>query len=391
MRMRFRWILVLLGLLILPAATLAQQDVPPTLFTGILSHQPYDDSGVYSGFDFLYWKTNRPLRSQTIAVRGLFDLDGSISGRPQFIGSGEEALNVSDLFGPGNFQPGWDFRFGYRWAGGIAVEFGWRHLVQARYTAVATILAPSFNNGNAFENTFLFAPVTNFTTDWAGNTQNIPQGSSAAIFGIWNGASYMSIEYTQRFDTYEINARLPIWQTDDMRIYGLFGPRITWIWDRFRWRTVDVDVLGNSGGDTTAIYSNTISNRLYGIHAGFGNDCFLGSTPLGGFSFVCDLEGGLYLNLVKANADWDRGDGAVSASRHRKMSTLSPGCEARLGFRWYPWEAISVEVGYEIQAYFNTISSHHPVDFNMGSIDPAYNNQFIRYFHGVRIGIGFVF
>ena len=390
MRMRFRWTFVIAGLLLLPAVAPAQ-NVPPAIFTGPLSHMPYDDSGVYAGIEFLYWKTNRPLRSQTIAVRGFFDLDGSVSGRQQFVGSGEEALNVSDLYGPGNYQPGWDFRFGYRWSNGIAVEFGWKHLVQARYTTTASILAPSFNNGNFFENTFLFAPVTNFPVDWAGSSQNIPQGSSAAIFGIWNAASYMSIEYTQRFDTYEINARVPIWETADHRVYGLFGPRIAWIWDRFAWRTVDIDVVGNSGGDTTAVYSNTISNRMYGIHAGFGNDWFLGQTPIGGFSFVCDIEGGLYLNLVKANTDWNRGDAAVTAGRHRRFNTLVPACEARLGFKWYPWEAISLDFGYDIQAYFNTISSHRPVDFNMGTIDPAYNTQVLRYFHGIRAGIGFVF
>jgi hypothetical protein len=392
MRMRYRWTLLLAGLLLLPTAAPAQTDVPPTLFTGILSHQPYDGAGVYTGWTFLFWKTNRPLRSQTIAVRGFIDLDGAITnGVGNFVGNGQPALDVSDLYGPGVWQPGWDFRFGYRWENGIAVEFGWRHLVQARYTAIATILPPDFNTGARFENTFLTAFVNNFTPDWAGSVLNVPQGTSATTFGIWNAASYMSIQYEQRFDTYEINARLPVWQTYDYRIYGLFGPRIAWAFDRFSWRTVDTNVTGEASGETTANYTNTISNRMYGFHAGFGNDWYCGSTPIGAFSFVCDVEGGLYLDLVKAKAAWERGDRAVSVSRARRFANVSPAFEARLGFRWYPWEAISMELGYEFQAYFNTISSHHPVDFNMGSVDPAYNNQFMRHFHGLRVGIGFVF
>lgn len=392
MRNRFRWIFLLVGLLALPAPALAQYDVPPVVFTGPLSHPRYEDGGFYVGIDFLYWRTNRPLWSQNVAVRGILDLDGSISGvRNQFIGSGEPALDVGDVHGPGNFQPGWNLTVGWRFQNGIVVELGWRHLVQARYTAFASILAPSFNNGNAFENTFLFAPVTNVPLEFAGNPQNIPQGSTAATFGIWNGASYMSVEYTQRFDTYEINARVPIWEAYDWRSYGLFGPRVAWIWDRFRWRTVDVDVTGASGPGTTGIYSNTVSNRMYGVHAGFGNDWFLGSTPIGGFSFVCDLEAGLYLNLVKANSDWDLADGSFGVHRHRKLNSIVPSAEARLGFKWYPWEAISIDFGWDIMLFFNTIASQRPIDFNMGTNDPEYNHQFLRYWHGFRAGISFVF
>ncbi|MBI2803753.1 MAG: hypothetical protein HYX68_02055 [Planctomycetes bacterium] len=392
MRMRIRWILLFLGLMLIPGGASAQTDVAPVIFTGPLSHIPYDGPGVYVAFQMLYMKTNRPLGAQQIATRGWYDLDGSVTGTVGgYVGSKEEALTTNMVRGPGNYQPGWDFRLGYKFQNNITVEIGWRHLVQAEYSAVASLIPPTFNSGIQFENTFLSAPVSNFTNDWAGAPQNIPGISGASTYGIFNAASIMKIDFTQRYDIYEINARLPIWQTANHRSYGLLGPRITWIWDRFRWKSVDTDAAGDSGPFNQATYSNTISNRMYGIHAGFGNDWFLGSTPIGGFAFNLDVEGGLYLNLVKARAAWERGDRGVGASRGRRFSSLVPGAELRAGFKWYPWEAISIEVAYDIQTYFNTIASHEPVDFNMGSVDPQYDAQFFRWFYGLRIGIGFVF
>lgn len=393
MRKRSYYGLMLLAATILtPSTVYAQTDVPPVLFTGPLSHPRYSDGGFYTGLTFLYMKGNRPLRSQRVASRGIKDLDGSISGGVgNFLGSNEEALNVNDVIGPGVYQPGYDVFMGWRFENGVAVELQWRHLTQAKYAVQASVIPPNFNVGGNFENTFLFSPVTNFTNDFAGNSTNIPFGSSAATFGIWNAASLMQIEYIQRYDIYGLNARVPIWDGYSFRSYGLFGPRIVWIYDRFKWRTVDQDEQGDAGPPTTAIYSNTISNRLYGVHAGFGNDWFLGSTPIGGFAFTMDIEGGLYLDLIKTRAAYDRGDAFVGVHRARRMNTIVPSAEIKAGLWWYPWEGISLQLGYDVQTYFNTISSHRPIDFNMGTVDPEFNNQFFRWFHGIKVGISFVF
>jgi hypothetical protein len=394
MRTRICRILLTLGLLLAPSAAYAQIEVPPVIFTGPLSHPRYADGGFYTGFQFLSMKTNRPLKDQNLAIRGIRDFDGTASGTGipnTFIGSGEPALNMNDVRGPGIWQPGWDIFFGWRFENGIAVEFNWRHLVQASYNAQVGLIPWNFNVGSTFENTFLFSPVTNFTNDWAGNPNNIPIGSSAATFGIWNAASTMQLEYVQRYDTYSINARLPIWDGSEFRTYGLFGPRIVWIYDRTTWRTVDQDEDGNADGSTVGVYSNTISNRMYGVHGGFGNDWFLGSTPIGGFACSWEVEGGLYFNPVKTRAAWERGDRAIGLTRSRRFNNLVPSAEAKVGLWWYPWEAISVQIGYDIQTYFNTITSYRPVDFNMGTIDPQYDSHFFRWFHGFRVGIGFVF
>jgi hypothetical protein len=391
LRMRFRWLVLLAGLLFVSPRLHAQTNTPPVIFTGPLSHPGYENGGFYTGFQFLAWSTNQPISYQQIAVRGFKAFDSSFGSRPgDFIGSGEEALNTNQVQGPSTFQPGWDLWIGYRFQGGVAVELNWKHLVQGTFHASAALTAPSGNNGTFLENTFLFAPVVNFGPAWAGANQNFAQGDVGATFGIWNAASQMSIEYTQRFDVYQINSRIPLWETADYRNYGLFGPRIAWVWDRFRWTTLSADQFGIVGPDTTAIYDNTVSNRMYGIHAGFGHDWWCGSTPIGGFSFSCDLEGALYFDFVKTSASYTRGDGAFSSGRNRRIYTLVPGVDGKIGFWYYPWEGIQIQLGYDIMTFFNTIASRTPIDFNLGAVDPQYDHQFLRYFYGINIGINFI-
>lgn len=391
MRLRFRWLLLILGLLFVPSSAFAQ-DIPLTRFVGPFSNSRPDAGGVYVGFNFIYMNTNRPLKNQRIAERGFRDFDNAFgAGQNAFIGSGDEALNTEQLRGPGEWQPGWDLYLGYRFSSGIAVEIGWRHLRQAKYHAAAALLPPDFNTGSQFESTFLFSPVSNFSTDWAGNPQNIPVGTAGTTFGIWNAASLMQIDFVQRYDIYTVNARLPIWRTENYRSYGLFGPRIVWIWERFSWRTVDQDLNGLAGPDTTANYTHYVSNRMYGIHAGFGHEWFLGSTPIGGFAFDLDIEGGLYLNLVKAKAQYAREDGAIASGRSRRQSSLVPSAEIRAGLKWYVWEGITFDLGYDIQTYFNTIASQRPIDFNLSNVNPEYNHIFFRWYHGMRFGVTFSF
>ncbi len=376
-----------------PAVARAQNsDVPPVIFTGPLSHPRYDVGGPYAGLEGVLYSTNRPLASQTVAIRGFRDLDGSVTGVPgTYVGSKQEALNTEQLQGPGVQQPGWNLFLGYRFESGVVVELDWLHLVQGIYHASASLISPTFNTGPNFENTFLFSQVNNFNTYWAGPLQKFTQGDPGATFGIWNGASYEQIQFIQRFDIYQINVRIPIWETEDNRTYGIFGPRIAWLWDEFLWTTVASDQFGNSGPLDTAIYHNYVSNRMYGVHAGWGGDWWLGNTPIGGFAFTFEAEAALYADMVKMNAGYELGDGSVSSTRDGRKTTLSPGLEARLGLWYYPWEAISINVGYDVITFFNTMSSQKPIDFNLGQVDPQYNYQFFRYFQGLRFGITFVF
>ena len=393
LRKRFRWLLLIAGLFFVPAALRAQDgSVPPVSFVGPLSHMPYTDGGLYTGFGFLAMSTNQPLSSQVVARRGFIPFDSSITGatQGQFFGSQQIALNTNQVAGPSSFQPGWDLFVGWRFQGGVAVEFNWKHLVQNQFSATAALNPGAALAGPQLENTFITAPVYNFGTAWAGAPQVIPQGDIGSTFGIWDAASFMQELYIQRFDIYQINVRVPIWETADSRTYGLFGPRIAWIVDDFRWTTISQDQFGNDAGG--ALYSNSISNRMYGAHFGFGQDWYLGSTPIGAFSFMCDLEAALYFDDVKTGASYTLIDALpqVGSSRNRRFYSIVPGVDGHLALSWYPWEGISLRIGYDVNTFFNTIASDQPIDFNLGRVTPQYEHQFLRYFYGFSCGISFV-
>ena len=396
MRKRLGWLILTLACLAAPSAATAQDIqgyfVPPVDFVGPLSHPRYEEGGLFVGLEFIYLRQNRPLYDQRVANRGFFDLDGTLTGRPgSFVGSGDEALNVEQLRGPGTFQPGSRLFFGWRFLHGVSVSLDWWHLADARYSASASLFPGNFNLGPQLQDTFITAPVFNFPVDFAG-TRNLPDnlGTFGTTFGVWNAASQMQIDFIQRFDLFQVNARIPVWETQDYRSYGLFGPRIVALWERFRWRTVDMDAIGQSNDATTAIYSNVTSNRLYGFHAGGGQDWYLGSTPIGAFSCELDLEGGLYIDFAKGRARYELGDQSVGSRRSRNMTSLVPAVEGRLGLKWYPWEAIQLGVGYNGMAYFNTWGSRRPIDFNYGTTNPKWESVH-RWIHGLDLGITFVF
>jgi hypothetical protein len=370
------------------------------IFAGPLSHPRYEDGGFYIAMEALIKYQNRPLRDQTVAIRGFVDFDGSVTGQPPpvFVGSGEEALNTNSLRGSSTWQPGWNFTAGWRFESGVSLQVSWVHLNEARYAVSAGPIPPSFAVGALLENTFLFSPVTNFSPFFAGPRDaprsNPPDpvndASDTAIYGIWNGADNMSIEFLQRYEQVDITARIPMWQSECYRNYGLLGPRAIIMWERFKWRTVDLDFQGQGESANNATYSNVVSNRLYGLVIGCGQEWFLGESPIGGFSFSFDVLGGVYGDWAKSRVKWERDDHVTSASRNRNYFRPGFTAEAKANLWWYPWEAIQVRVGYDAMALFNTLASPYPIDFNMSSINPEFQSV-QRYLHGLNIGIGFVF
>jgi hypothetical protein len=403
MRTRIGWIVLAVAFCLAPGSVRAQNgyyEVPPTLFTGPLSHPRYEDGGFFIAFDAVVWHLDRRIRDQVVAVRGFVDFDGSATDLvpPVFIGSGAEALNVNDLRGPGTWQPGFDFTVGWRFESGLSVYVSWIHLADARYAVSAGPIPPDFGGGSLLENTFLFSPVTNFSPLFAG-PRDIPpsippdpvnDASPGALYGIWNGADNMSIELLQRFDMVTISGRVPIWQSEFGRAYGLIGPRVITMFERFKWRTVDLDEDGVGTSANNAVYFNTVSQRFYGAHLGCGQEWYLGTNPLGAFSISLDAEASLYGDWVKGRAKYQREDQVTSASRARNFFRAVPGLEAKVGLWWYPWEAVQIRMGYNVFALFNTMASERPIDFNMGIISPEYN-QTHRLLHGFDVGIGFVF
>jgi hypothetical protein len=201
----------------------------------------------------------------------------------------------------------------------------------------------------------------------------------------------MTIQFIQRFELFQLNARIPVWETETYRAYGTFGPRAIIMWEEFTWRTVQNDVVGQSAADTSAYYTNITSNRLYGAYVGSGHDWYLGSTPIGAFSVDLNLNAGLYLDFVKGRAGYELGDKSEAARRSRNFDSLVPGLDGKLGLMWYPWEAIQLRVGYNFMALFNTMASPRPIDFNFGTIDPQWDHGINRLIHGWDVGLAFVF
>lgn len=376
-----------------PGRALAQYNypVPPVSFTGPLSHPRYETGGFYVALEGLFLRQTRPLRDQAVAWRGIVDIDGSITGTPgNPVGQGLPALDVQQLRGPGTYAPGSVVTLGWLFENEVCLQFSWWHLWDARYSATAGLLPAGLQAGPGGINTFLTSGVYNFPLDYAGNPQNVNVGNVGATFGIWNAASLMTIDFIQRFDLGEFSARIPIAMTDNHRYYGLVGPRLVTMFERFKWRTVDADLGGQASELTTAYYTNTVSNRLYGVHAGCGHDWFLGDTPAGAFAMTLDVQGAMYLDFAKGRAKYEIGDRSTAASRARNMWSLVPGVEASLKLWWFPWEAIQLSVGYDFISFFNTWASPQPIDFNYGAIDPEYRSGTLRYLHGLRWGVALV-
>ena len=77
-------------------------------------------------------------------------------------GNDEVALDTNQVRGPGSYQPSYKLDVGYKFSDGSVVTFGWMHMFQIRYAAVATSLPHNFAVGGDFANSFVTAPVFNF-------------------------------------------------------------------------------------------------------------------------------------------------------------------------------------------------------------------------------------
>jgi hypothetical protein len=429
MRTRTFWLTWLLAAatMLLPLAAAPGQEVPPAdpVWPFPIYHDRPEKGGLFVDGDYVMYRQTNPLAHQPIAFRGFFDNDGSFTGQPgAIIGSGRYVLFADDAGGPGTYQPGFRVGIGWRFEDGISVELSWLHLMKAQYFAVVSgVSPPGFRSDPQLADTFLSSPVFNFPPEFSGPLvkevalANIFPHSINAGFGIWNAADVMSIEFDQRYEQADLNARIPIFETDCDRCYGLVGGRAVWIWERFKWRTVDLGfsantdftpgiTVGNFGrvfpvvATTTptlsidqdprnaAVYTNIVSNRLYGPTIGLGNEWYCGH----GFAVSVDVQGGLFLDVVKERAKYEPGlkDAGPQSKRSITTWTAAPEAQAGITLWWYPIEGIQVQLGYDFMSYFNTRAAPNPVSFNYGGLDPAWESKY-RFFDGLRAGLGIIF
>ncbi len=382
-----------------------------------------EDGGLYVAAGFASYRQTNPLKEQVVGRRGFIvsapvipfqDSNGGnfLSGRlvpGALIGSGTPALDVTQVSGPTDFQPAFTAEIGWKFGDGSAFSVKWLYINEVNLGAIATLVPRGFNVGADFADSFLFAPVFNFPSEFAGplNKITIPnpnftQGGGQPAFvpapglayGIWNGASIMTEQYINRTQVWEATYRVPVYETEDYRISGIVGPRYTWLWERFKWVTTDLDVNGNADPSFSAQYTNVWENRMYGFHIGCEKECYLGH----GFAADVQLQGAIYADSTKtevkyqlARGAFGTGDPGPTAKRSRQNWRFVPEAQATVGLSWFPIEAVEIRAGYDIHAFFNTISSHQPVDFNFGSVDPRYEYNTVRLLDGINLGLGIHF
>jgi hypothetical protein len=403
------WRASLFTALILLLPGLAQaQDAPgyfppdinwPTPF----SNRP-DLGGIYCAAEFVLYRQTNPLTSQNVAYRGFQDVDGSISaalnnglGAGQFYGTKTLALDTHQVSGPNGYQPGFKIDLGYKFSTGASISLSWLYITEHKTQASATPAPFALNVGFGQTDSFLFSPVYGFPPDYAGNftaangRRKIAIGNPLAAYGIWNAASIETISFIQRSEQYEITWRDVVFETENYRLSYLVGPRFFWIWERFQWRTSDLDLNGVGGPLDTAIYNNTDSNRMYGAHAGFSSECYIGK----GFALQFDLEGALLLNVIRERQEYTTGaryglpQPTAESKRSQTQWTATPEINADINLVWYPIQSVQLRLGYNAMAFFNTISSPRPIDFNYGSLTAPYESTF-RLFDGLKAGIAFI-
>lgn len=374
---------------------------PDVVFPFPLGSTHPEEGGLYAATEAVMYRQTNPLKQQLVAVRGLTIVDPTtnipnigVLPVPTFIGSGAAALDVQQVSGPNDYQPGLSFTLGYKFADGSAWEFKYLYITEVNLHASATEVPAGFNVGQNLENSFLFSQVFGFPNDYNGPSQKIASdvgggvGSSAP--GIWNGASIMTEQFLQRTQVYELTYRQPIFETETYRLSGIVGPRFVWIWERYKWETSDIDLTTNaSGPQDEAVYNNITSNRLYGAHAGFRNECYLGH----GFAANFDIQGGAFVDTAKTEAIYELARGAVGPGSKRALHYWLPALQAQatVGVTWFPIEAVEVKVGYDFQAFFNTLSSPNPIDFNYGAVNPGYTSGTVRFLDGLNLGLGINF
>jgi hypothetical protein len=412
MQTRSGWLALLLtaGVALAPTVGRAQEEVPfadPQIPLPIY-HDRASKGGFYAAAEFVFYRMDNPIRHQIIAIRGLEDFDGTIirdinsifvptpggplmvnPGNPPqgiLLGSGTIALDAQQVSGPLSYQPGVKVSVGWRFEDGVTAEFSWLQLTQAKYNAVATLVPASLNVNQFFVDSFLFSPVFNYPSDFAGPARKVLAGNDFAAYGIWNGAAVESISFVQRYTQYDLTFRIPIVDSEYCRCYGLVGARHTYLWERFAWRTVSQDLLSEAGQDDVALYSNVVSNQLYGVTVGVGSDWYIGKA----FGLVLDLKAIGNVDIVHEIAKYERADLSIGNKRAKRDYTLAPELDGDLSVFWYPFEGIEVKAGYNLIEIFNTVASRAPVDFNY-SLDPHWDKGVQRFMDGFHIGIGFIF
>lgn len=398
MRGKSKW-----GALLLAVLTVLTSGVAFGQPQGVLEYAPADPvfplplgstrpeaGGLFFAGGFVFYHQTNPMRDQPIAYRGFISTNNDVAPIGTIVGSSTPALNVQSTSGPASYQPGFKVEGGYKFADGSALTIGYLRLTEAHYSYGATLFPPGLQLGNLFQESFLFSPVAGFPNQFNGPFADVRDNNGNSIdngaAGIWNAADVMTISFEQRFQDVYATYRMPVWETECYRLSGLMGVRKTWIWERFLWRTTDLNEDGLAGPTDVAIYSNTVSNNLYGAFIGTEQEWYWGH----GFAGILDLKATAYMDIVKEDVRYLLSDRSIGSKRGKRDYYFVPEVEASAGIMWFPIEAVQIKIGYDVMAFFNTVSSPRPVDFDFNALNPGYSRTF-RFFDGFQAAIALNF
>lgn len=348
--------------------------------------------GFFAFMDLVYLTQTWTLGNQTVAERGFRDSTGFLTGRAgTFIGSKTEALNTND-FGRRSYMPGYNIGIGFKSEDGTTYVAKFLRTPRYHYVAGATLVPQDFQGPNNLADTFLYSPVFNFPPQFSGSANRTGlEGNGAPsqlLYGIWNGSSAMTIQYTQEYTDVDLGVRIPIFETPYSKVYGLAGGRMDWFFERFKWRTQAFDTIsGQSDPNDVAFYTNTLSQRLYGPYLGASHEIYLGKN----FSFSSDLTAALMVNFTKERAKYKIGSNDAQNKRSLNDLDFSPSAGGNVNLWWYPTSGIQVRIGYQANTWFNTHNLQQPIGFNYSNIDPVYGTQAFRMIHGLNVGFGLYF
>lgn len=346
--------------------------------------------GFYLSAEYLMYRMTNTMGFQQVAIRGFQIVDTSVSPYPAgaFVGSGTPALNTNQVSGPNGFTPGFDITAGWKFRDGSSIAFDFFYLTEFNTTATATLAPRHLAIGPNQADSFLTAPVFNFDPSYAGPPNKVSQGDAFATYGIWDGASVMWERFIRRFQQMSLTYRVPVYENEYFRTSGTCGPRFAWFYDKYQWRTTDLESTGTINPNDVGIYQNQLSNRLYGAFVGCQNEWYLGC----GLACQLGLEAAGFVDGVRITSlyQFDRGFNGPERKRSYKELSFVPEVRGNLGLMWYPTQSIQCYLGYDVMLFFNTSAAPQPIDFNMSSVTPQIQTR-TRVLDGLRVGIGFIF
>lgn len=387
-----------------PGRTLAQESWPQGGFaTGYAPpavQLPYplgsthpEIGGLFIAGSYIMYHQTNVLQSQEVAVRGFVATDDTVLGAAgsagTFVGSRNNALDVNQVTGPYTFVPGFQLEAGWKFGDGSALTATFWWITSAQYRADATLAQP-IGNGlirSDQADTFLFSPVFNFPSDFAGAPNKVSTGGPFSVYGIWNGASIMTLAFWQYAEQFFMTYRKPFYETECYRASALVGPRWMRLNDKFRWITTDLDAFGQSSPIYVATYTNEVTNNNYGAWAGLQQEWYLGW----GLAAMLNIDGGVFIDSATTKVTYERGyHNDIQNSRGRHLWRPTAMAQITPSLMWYPLEGIQLQLAYDFFAIFNNVASPQPVDFNYSSIAPGLEDV-TRFFSGFQATVAIVF